>query len=608
MFKLVQVIMLMLAVMVNAEADNNRIITINEEISFPSKDRVSIPDRTNLAITNARKSFSTNLDQHITTMINIKGDSYLTELSLTTAMTIKEDVISVSHKQSDGLDITTAKVRFKYNPIEVVQRAQEINENQSLREKLNKAQAQNQTLMTELANTLSGSSDLTVSKALELASNKVILSGDGSQYIEVTTLNEQIKGLVGNKIAKEQTNKNSFVEAYLPALRDSLKMTYYDVIPFSSGNETYGIIDWAIDLPLMKNNSLSPVAQTIKLLPDYYKEESSIKLHGRNLTNFELMNPGFLGFVGGAGGRRVLSPAVDRFKHCRTASRFDEVYNSVERSFGAREYPGTGGRAQCRQADYVNMPNIMLAATLKGRLMASIRWPELDLYDEIILSDVGSVWTTARSGKSIIPMTLSDIPKLGKIEVKFWVAGIDERPFSETNILEYSSKKKTSSDAAEELIAIVEERRKAKYPFDTFPFLSEINRRAFRLEGLGIDIISKNKKDKEYLGLDNANYEEERVDFKLGRFTRDSDYIKVAYKNKHAPRRLNLPHNDEVSLIALRFWEYEYTKDMTSEVILPAKTFRGMPFIELMYNKTPRSKYKIASKRNKKYASLLMNQ
>ena len=607
MLNLIQTIMLLLVVTVSAQADSARTITINEEVSFPISDRVSVEDRTNIAIINARKTFSANLDQQISTSINIKDGKYLTELSLTTAMTIKEDILDVSHKETNELDTTSVKVRFKYNPTDVVERAQEINQNKTLQEKLKNAQSANQNLMKELANTLSSESSMTVSKALELASNKVTITKGGSQHIEVTTLNEQIKGLVGNKIAREQKNKNAFVDAYLPALRDSMKMTYYDVIPFVSGDKTYGIIDWVIDLPLMKNNQLSPVAQTLKLLPEYYKQESRIELNGRKLTNFELINPGFLGIVGGAGGRRILSPAVDRFSHCRGASGFNTAYDSVERDFGIKKYRGVGGRAECGQADYVNMPNPILAATLKGRLMASIRWPELDLYDEIILSDIGSIWIASRSGKTIIPMPLRDIPSLGKVEVSFWIAGIDERPFRQSNVLKWVSQA-VSIEASEELILRVEERRKAKYPFSTFPFLANIDRKKARLKGLGADLIKKNSKNKAYLGLEKSNYKAEALDFDTGKFTHDRDYIKVAYKNKNAPKRLNLPYNDEISLVELRFWEYEYANDMTSEAILPAQTYKGIPFIELMYGVAPTLKEFVQAQRNKKYADILMTQ
>lgn len=609
MLKKIQLLfsLILLIASTNSLAGPFEVVTVEEEVRYPIEDRVSKSVRVAAAITNARKIFTSKLDQFISTKVDIKGDKAFTQLTMTTATMTKESIVQVTDKRENGYDITKVKLMFMYNPIDVTNRAKELSKNKALREKLKQAQVKNSELMQELVKTLSSGSPMSVSKALELANINIFGESGSSQEVEVTTLNEQVRGVIADKISKgAMKNNEEFINAYLPALRDSLQMTYYDVTPISHGNETYGVIDWVIDLPLMKEGDLSPVAKSLRLLPDYYQKPTDIEINGRQLTNFELINPAFLGVIGEEDGRRVLSPSTNRRNNCRKAPRPDNVITHLEELWGIDGYSGMGGRVLCRLYEAVAMPNIMLAATMKGRLMASIRWPELGVYDEIILSDIGKIDIATRSGKSVIKLPLEEIPKLGKVEVVFWVAGIDERPIIEKNVFGYSSDR-TSPNASREINQALKNKRATNYPFSSFPFLATVDRSGELKEGISIMEIMPNKAERSNLGLYKTSNLADKLEFNLNNYSGKYDFIEVAYMNKDIPARFGKPANDDVSIVSLRYWEYEYSKDMMEKVIYPAISTQGIPYIELMYKHSPFND-KDKARRNTLYGNKLMGQ
>jgi hypothetical protein len=565
---LISILALALSAMTFAANTDYKTKNIALSVSYPASAHISNEDRLAILIMNAREELAFSLDHELKMNSVMTKSSMDTTLSLSTALTLKEEVYNVKHMMKGDDFITTATVSFTYKPIDIVTRAKELKKVNGLREELAKAVKQNKKYLSEISGLMADNSAISVERAVQMAKSKAGATVGYTNSVELPDLAARIKAKIAKNIAKNNKPKGTrgkeFVDAYLPALRDSMQLSYYDVIPHTERGKAYAFIRAEFNLPFLKDGKPSPVVNTLSLLPDAYR-----KMVKGNISVFEALNPGFKGFVGGSNVKRRRSIMVDSNSKCK-----NYVFNPSQYAIKGLEgdlqsgIMGSGGIKECFSHNGVMrddryMTNIVMAATLKGRLMLSVQWPELDLYVEKAISNVGEFSFDTTYISHLIQMPVSDIPKLAKMEYKFWIAGQDERPFVRKHVVGYVGDNKLSRAVMNSLVKEFKSNKKSsnngtikEQYINSYSQLNKSGRRYSK--------VTTRMRNLKKLGTTRSYGD---LDFKLSNYDGDNQFIEAAYRSKDAPVRLGKYPSENLTWVKLRYDEYEYDKDMVETTL-----------------------------------------
>jgi hypothetical protein len=568
---LISILALALSAMTFAANTDYKTKNIALSVSYPASAQISNEDRLAILIINAREELAFSLDHELKMNSVMTKSSMDTTLSLSTALTLKEEVYNVKHMMKGDDFITTATVSFTYKPIDIVTRAKELKKVNGLREELAKAVKQNKKYLSEISGLMADNSAISVERAVQMAKSKAGATVGYTNSVELPDLAARIKAKIAKNIAKNNKPKGTrgkeFVDAYLPALRDSMQLSYYDVIPHTERGKAYAFIRAEFNLPFLKDGKPSPVVNTLSLLPDAYR-----KMVKGNISVFEALNPGFKGFVGGSNVKRRRSIMVDSNSKCK-----NYVFNPSQYAIKGLEgdlqsgIMGSGGIKECFSHNGVMrddryMTNIVMAATLKGRLILSVRWPELDLYVEEVISDVGEFSFDTINVEELIQLPISDIPKLGKMEYRFWIAGQDKRPFVQKNT---TARKRTDKGelSREVMNSIVKEFKSNKKNSNNGTIKEQYINSYSQANRGGRRYFKIKPRVNDLKGLGTYGVSEGDLDFKLSNYDGDHQFIEAAYRSKDAPVRLGKYPSENLTWVKLRYDEYEYDKDMVETTL-----------------------------------------
>ena len=542
--------------------------------SYPRLAQISDQEKLSAAIMDARIQLASRLEKNVRIKVAIEDKKLKSQILLTTALLLKENISKVIHSLQFGEQVTEVRVEFTYNPVEVSQRTAELENNRKLLKALKTISNENTEIMTVLSNLLD-SNKISIGQAYQSLAIRQQLPNNKSINIEVLDLNHQVNQIIlkgiASKIKKEAvTEGDKFIQRYLPALRDSYQVNYYDVTPYKDGDKAYAHIDLQFEAPCLSNGVKTKLCNMYKELPGEYHRE---QFNGQSVM--EVLNPLYAGF-GPAGVGTLRSNSV-AFRLGAEQTKLLE---------GKGHY--TKGKAQWLQRSMTTnstIPNIMTAATMQGNLVASIYWPELDAYVERPLTEIGEI-NTLYSLQDLVEIPLIDIPKLAKVEVYFWISGQDLRPIVARNTIDLAYKS-ISDLRSKRLVApvkvqkavskIVQRKREASDSYNATKwvhFPSKYNH--YEDWELPLHKVYREATGPATIGTSAQVMAGPIVHpFNLQELDKSWHHIFAVYANKDIPESYGFPNDGNISSVWLNYKDYDYNKDRSLKYIYGPSTYRA---------------------------------
>ncbi len=542
--------------------------------TYPQSAKISDQEMLSAAIMDARIQLASILEKNVKIEVAIADKKLKSQIFLTTALLLKENISRSISSIQFGEQVTEVRVEFTYNPVVVSKQAAELKRNEQLFKALKEISTENREILTVLGNLLN-SNEISIGQAYQSLAIRQQLPNNKSINIEVLDLDQHVNQLIlkdiKSKMPKEViTQGDKFIQAYLPALRDSYQVNYYNVTPFKDGNTSYAHIDLQLEAPCLSNGVKTKVCNMYQELPAGYHRE---QFNGQSIM--EVLNPMYGGF-GWAGVGTLRSNSV--------AFRLGETKKELVESVG--HY--TKGKAQWLDRTMTTnstIPNIMTAATMRGILVASIYWPELDIYVERPLTEIGEI-NTLYSLQDLVELPLTDIPKLAKVEVYFWISGQDLRPvvarntidLAFENIFNLKSKRLEAPVNVQQAVSrIVERKREASEsynPTKRVHFPSKYKN--YEDWELPLHKVYREATGPATIGT-NAQVRSGPIvhPFNLQELTRSWHHIFAVYANKDIPESYGFPNDDNISSVWLNYKDYDYNKDRSLKYIYGPSPYRA---------------------------------
>jgi len=542
--------------------------------AYPQSFKISDQEMLSAAIMDARIQLASILEKNVRIEVAISDKKLKSQIFLTTALLLKENISKTISSLQFGEQVTEVRVEFTFNPVVVSEQAAELKRNTQLHKSLQAISTENREIITVLSNLLD-SNETTIGQAYQSLAIRQQLPNNKSISIEVLDLNQQVNQLVlksiKSKIPKEIiTQGDKFIQAYLPALRDSYQVNYYSVTPFKDGKTAYAHIDLQLEAPCLLNGVKTKVCNMYQELPDGYHRE---QFNGQSIM--EVLNPMYGGF-GWAGVGTLRSNSI--------AFRLGSAKKKLVESVG--HY--TKGKAQWLDRTMTTnstIPNIMTAASMRGILVASIYWPELDIYVERPLTSVGTI-NTLYSLQDLVQLPLTDIPKLAKVEVYFWISGQDLRPIvarntidrAFENIMDLKSKRFEAPVKVQKAVSkIVERKRKSSESYNPTKwvhFPSKYNN--YEDWELPLHKVYREATGPATIGT-NAQVRSGPIvhPFNLQELNRSWHHIFAVYANSDIPESYGFPNDSNISSVWLNYKDYDYNKDRSLKYIYGPSPYRA---------------------------------
>ena len=547
-----------------------------EFVQVPGYRNIAEDRRIAMAKSRARFKLASELKKEVSVLHQISDGKVKSDIAVKTAAITGEELLNVVHVNTGKIHSTKVVVRFSYRPVDLEEKARLIMKGKALKDEL----AEEKRLTNRVAKQVLSQNDVDRKVKPVTSGKRVHLEGLAEQVQqELTKKVADRSGGVSNEGAE-------FIASYLPALRDSLEVTYYDVVPIVRGSKSYAVIDVVVSIP----EKATALVDTINLLPDFYRTRNSSELYekgtsskyfdkdtrdvlqpfdGQNLTNIELLDVGLHYFYGGHY-EYLISNRVDQPTRCSNlrdvqdrdirktrhalgtdSSLFPWGFGSYTDEAGNKHYlDGIGAEVNCKG----DMLPIITAATLTGEVRFMLKWPEIGLGVSGRTSKPGVIYPSYRQSY-IVEMPLEEIAKLENLELVSWVHGQDVTPRLFDKKLSYIepkkySEKKTYAETIEIAKSELKDRRiqnaraEESYPVKKLDAI------------FGLADVDRGDRNGHQLLFDLNNYDD------------SDDIIQTAYLNKDVPKRYQVADKSPEApvMVRLRYWDYDYSKDVTDKV------------------------------------------